>query len=51
MIVETPTDLTMTSDAPIGERAVWTAPVLQFFDVVSAEVGTNPYGGDAYASS
>ena len=50
MTVVTHTDLTTTADATPDGRAVWTAPVLECFDAVSAEVG-GVIGGDMYAVS
>lgn len=50
MTVVTHTDLTTTADATLDGRAVWTAPVLECFEAVSAEVGGGP-GGDMYFAS
>ncbi|MDZ4362876.1 hypothetical protein [Brevundimonas sp.] len=35
------TDLTTTPDVLLDKRAVWTAPVLELFDMVSAELGAS----------
>ena len=46
MTVVAHTDLTTTTDALLDDRAVWTAPVLQHFDTVSAEGAGNAFYGD-----
>jgi hypothetical protein len=50
MTVETHTELPIIADTTLDGRAVWTAPILECFDVVSAETG-GVIGADVYAAS
>jgi hypothetical protein len=47
MAIESQIDVTPTPNTPVDDRAVWTAPTLQFFEAVSAENG-NYVGQDIY---
>ncbi len=48
MTAVTHTELTTATDTLLAVRAVWTAPVLERFDTVSAESGPGGPLGDNY---
>jgi len=50
MTIERQADHIAKGEAPVDGRAVWTAPVLLSFDVLSAETGPG-YGSEGYGLS